>query len=70
MAILECIKPACIFLEIPSAAFGDHFNGNRRSNLESTAVSHYREKHRVDLVPVDLPTIAELGRTENPSITA
>jgi hypothetical protein len=55
LAILERIKPEVIFLEIPSAAFGDHFNGNRR-NLESTAVSRYRENHRVDLIPVDLPT--------------
>ena len=55
VGILERIKPEVIFLEIPSAAFDDHFNGNRR-NLESTAVSRYRENHRVDLIPVDLPT--------------
>lgn len=55
LAILERIKPEVIFLEIPPAAFGDHFNGSRR-NLESTAVSRYRENHRVDLIPVDLPT--------------
>lgn len=55
LAILERIKPEVIFLEIPSAAFDDYFNGNRR-NLESTAVSRYRENHRVDLIPVDLPT--------------
>ena len=55
VGILERIKPEVIFLEIPSAAFDDHFNGNR-GNLESTAVSRYRENHRVDLIPVDLPT--------------
>src|SRR6266699_4307817 len=55
VGILERIKPEVIFLEIPSAAFNDHFNGNR-GNLESTAVSRYRENHRVDLIPVDLPT--------------
>lgn len=55
LAILERIKPEVIFLEIPSAAFDDHFNGNS-GNLESTAVSRYRENHRVDLIPVDLPT--------------
>ena len=55
LAILERIKPEVIFLEIPPAAFDDHFNGNR-GNLESTAVSLYRENHRVDLIPVDLST--------------
>jgi hypothetical protein len=53
--ILERIKPEVIFLEIPSAAFDYHFNGNR-GDLESSAVSRYRENHRVDLIPVDLPT--------------
>jgi hypothetical protein len=55
LVILERIKPEVIFLEIPSAAFSDHFNGSRR-NLESTAVGRYREKHPVALIPVDLPT--------------
>jgi len=55
VGILERIKPEVIFLEIPSAVFDDHFNGDR-GNLESTAVSRYRENHRVDLIPVDLPT--------------
>src|SRR5207247_10063342 len=55
VGILERIKPEVIFLEIPPAAFDDHFNGDR-GNLESTAVSRYRENHRVDLIPVDLPT--------------
>src|SRR6266849_10543117 len=55
VGILERIKPEVIFLEIPSAAFDDHFNGNRR-NLEPTAVNRYREIHPVDLIPVDLPT--------------
>ena len=35
-----------------------YFNGSRR-NLESMAVSRYRENHRVDLIPVDLPTPEE-----------
>jgi hypothetical protein len=55
LAILERIKPEVIFLEIPAAAFEDHFNGTT-TNLESTAVNRYREIHHVDLVPVDLPT--------------
>jgi hypothetical protein len=55
LAILERIKPEVIFLEVPSAAFDDHFNGNR-ANLESAAVGRYRENHHVDLIPVDLPT--------------
>ncbi len=55
LAILERIKPEVIFLEIPSAAFDDQVNGDH-GNLESTAVRRYRESHRVDLVPVDLPT--------------
>jgi hypothetical protein len=55
LAILERIKPEVIFLEIPPAAFDHHCNGNG-GNLESTAVSRYRENHRVDLIPVDLPT--------------
>ena len=55
VAILERIRPEVIFLEIPAAAFDDLFNGDR-GNLESTAVSRYRENYRVDLIPVDLPT--------------
>jgi hypothetical protein len=55
LALLERIKPEVIFLEIPSAAFDDYLNGNRR-NLESAAVNRYRETHRVDLIPVDLST--------------
>jgi hypothetical protein len=55
LAILERIRPEVIFLEIPAAAFDDHFNGSRR-NLESTAVARYRDTHPVVLIPVDLPT--------------
>jgi len=55
VAILERIKPEVIFLECPSAAFDDYFNGNP-GNLEAVAVSRYRENHRVDLIPVDLST--------------
>lgn len=58
LAILERIQPEVIFLECPPAAFDDYLNSARRT-LESTAVSRYRELHRVDLVPVDLPTPEE-----------
>jgi len=62
LGILERITPEVIFLEIPSAAFDDFSKGSRR-DLESSAVSRYREMHHVDLVPVDLPTPdAELFR--------
>ncbi len=53
--ILERIRPEVIFLEMPSAALDAFFNGTRR-NLESSAVNLYRERHDVELVPVDLPT--------------
>src|SRR5438445_11553052 len=55
VGILERIKPEVIFLEIPSAAFVDYLNGTH-AKLEPTAASRYRENHRVDLIPVDLPT--------------
>lgn len=55
LAILLRINPQVIFLEMPASEIDDHFNG-RRSNLESTAVSRYRELRPVELVPVDLPT--------------
>src|SRR6266576_2782232 len=55
LAILERITPEVIFLECPSAAFDDYFNGNP-GNLEAAAVSRYRENHRIDLIPVDLGT--------------
>jgi len=54
-ALLERITPDVIFLEIPPDAFDEHLDGSR-SNLESTAVARYRERHQVDLIPVDLPT--------------
>ena len=54
-AILERIRPDVIFLEIPSAAFDDFVDG-RRWNLESSAARRYRDLHRVELIPVDLPT--------------
>jgi hypothetical protein len=58
LAILECIQPEVIFLEIPSGAFEGYLDGTR-SNLESTAARRYRESHNVVLVPVDLPTPEE-----------
>ena len=56
LAILEQrIKPEVIFLEIPPAVFDEFLNGTP-TNLEYTAASRYSEIHRVDLIPVDLPT--------------
>lgn len=55
LAILERIRPEVIFLEIPSAAADDFFDGTR-SNVETTAARRYRELHTVELVPVDLPS--------------
>jgi hypothetical protein len=53
-AILERIQPEVIFLEVPPAAFKDYFENSQ--NLEAKAVRQYRAAHRVELVPVDLPT--------------
>lgn len=58
-AILERFQPQVIFLEVPPAAFCDYYENCSRQNLESKAVTQYREGHRVDLVPVDLPTPSE-----------
>ena len=52
LAILERIGPEVIFQEIPAAPFDGVFTGE----LEQTAVARYGENHRVDLIPVDLPT--------------
>ena len=52
LAILERIGPEVIFQEIPAAPFEGVFTGE----LEQTAVALYGENHRVDLIPVDLPT--------------
>ena len=54
LAILERIKPDVLFLEAPSDAAGDYLSATGKE-LESAAVSRYREIHLVDLVPVDLP---------------
>src|ERR1043166_5078521 len=54
LAILEWIKPEVLFLEAPSEASGDYLNATGKE-LESSAVSRYREIQHVDLVPVDLP---------------
>jgi hypothetical protein len=57
LAILERIQPEVIFLEVPRAAFDDHYENCSRQNLESKAVREYRKSHQeVQLVPVDLPT--------------
>jgi hypothetical protein len=58
LAILERIQPEVIFLEVPPAAFDDHYENCSRQNLESMAVRQYREGRPVRLVPVDLPTPA------------
>ena len=54
LAILEGIRPEVLFLEASSEASGDYLNATGK-DLESAAVSRYREIHHVDLVPVDLP---------------
>jgi hypothetical protein len=54
-AILERFQPEVIFLEIPPSAYDDFYETGARENLESAAVSRYRETHHVELVPVDLP---------------
>jgi hypothetical protein len=54
LGILEPIKPEVLFLEAPSEASGDYLNDTGKE-LESAAVSRYREIRHVDLVPVDLP---------------
>ncbi len=54
LAILERIRPEVLFLEASSEASGDYLNATGKE-LESAAVSRYREVHHVDLVPVDLP---------------
>src|ERR1043166_5752068 len=54
LAILEWIKPEVLFLEAPSEASGDYLNATGKE-LESAAVSRYREIQLVDTVPVDLP---------------
>jgi hypothetical protein len=54
LAIVERIRPEVLFLEAPSDASGDYLDVTGKE-LESAAVNRYREIHRVDLVPVDLP---------------
>jgi hypothetical protein len=58
-AILERIQPEVIFLEVPPVAFDDYYENCSRQNLESVAVTQYRQGRQVDLVPVDLPTPTE-----------
>lgn len=55
LSILQHIRPEVIFLEMPASAAAEYFNGSR-SNIESNAVSQYRDLCDVELVPVDLPT--------------
>src|SRR5436190_6403816 len=54
LAILERLRPEVLFLEAPSDASGDYLDATGKE-LESAAVNRYRDIHRADLVPVDLP---------------
>lgn len=55
LAILECVRPEVIFLEIPPTSFPAYDEGSY-SNLESLAARRYRETTGTLLVPVDIPT--------------
>jgi hypothetical protein len=57
-AILERIQPEVIFLEVPPVAFDDYYENCSRQNLESVAVTQYRQGRQVDLVS---------GRSTNPN---
>lgn len=52
-SILDRLQPEVIFAEIPRASFPLYVDGSH-GNLESMAVSQYREKHSATVVPVDL----------------
>jgi hypothetical protein len=67
-AILVRIRPDVIFLEVPPAAFNDYYRICSRKNLESIAVKQYQEGHKVDLVPVDLPTPGEEFFSNSPDL--
>lgn len=58
LAILDRLAPDVIFAEIPPAFLVDYLNGSHR-NLESAAVVLYRERHPVNVVPVDLDKPSE-----------
>jgi hypothetical protein len=53
-ALLEQLLPEVIFVELPSDALRHHLDGTD-SNLESTAIRHYRQNRHVVIVPVDRP---------------
>src|SRR5262245_53652753 len=55
VAILERIQPEVIFLECPQTGISNFFERSYH-RLEANAVSRYRDLHRVELFPVDLPT--------------
>lgn len=58
-AVLLHLQPEVIFLEVPPAAFDDHYLSRRRRNLESDAVHFFLEDHpETKLIPSDLPTPA------------
>jgi hypothetical protein len=52
-AILDRLAPDVIFAEIPLAFLADYLSGSH-GTLESAAVVLYRERHPVNVVPVDL----------------
>ena len=54
--ILERLNPQVIFLEVPESAMDDFYRTGHRRNLESTAIREFRERNRLELIPVDLPT--------------
>lgn len=55
-SILEHLEPDVIFLEVPPEAYNNYYIACSQQNLESKAVIQYRQNHKVELVPIDLPT--------------
>ncbi len=51
--IIEQINPDIIFEEIPPRFFDEFYIEKRRSNLESEAVSKYKETYTIQHIPVD-----------------
>ena len=63
LGLLERVRPDVIFLELSSSGFEGFFDGSRAC-LEATASSLYRDRHPVELVPVDLaPPGVEFARS-------
>jgi hypothetical protein len=51
--IIEDINPEVIFEEMPPSYFGKYYLDKSRSNLESNAINKYKEKYKIEQVPVD-----------------